>query len=711
MKQILLLLAIIITFASWGKEKNLANPSIGILLRGYPAGAAQTIFHISIKNTGEETLTNIYVTDNLLFGPPMQITFGPITSLAPGEEITNLEAYKFGFSCYDQSQVTVHATTASSTEITDLSADPNAFFNPGVPGSYYNDLPTNTYYFPADYAVQEGIYNDLNGNSIVDVGDAINYSYTLNFEQGTGGQIYDNNAIVTNPIFSGNYYFTTGIHYLTQAEVDLGYVYNSSSYLGGTCGIGGTFQDQSYCACPNPVGANIVTALTSLLPNRISGKVKYNTNSDNCATGSNFNNRRVFSVAGPYTYASYTDTTGDYHILIPNTGDYTTSALTNLGATFSSNPASVAVTSSGSGIDYNNTDFCISSAAGYTDLRVTMFNVNEAQPGFMATYRIYYSNNGSTSLNGSIQLTYDNGKLTLASASPVQNSATANTLTWNYTNLLPFETRYISLALNVAIPPTVNTNDLLNFTVSGTPIAGDDVPANNNLNWNQTVRSSFDPNDKTVIEGDVISLPQASNYLTYVTRFQNTGTANATTVVIKDLLDPKLDWDTFEPIASSHASNIQIQNGNAVTYTFSNINLAYESADEAASHGWMVYRIKPKNNVAVGDIMSSDSSIYFDYNLPIITNTATTEITALATTDLVKSNFSVFPNPASNYLVIKAETDMDARYEIVDINGKLLLNNAFESMNPININTLQSGFYFLTIKTTQGKATHKFIKN
>jgi uncharacterized repeat protein (TIGR01451 family) len=709
MKQKLLLLAILITFASWGKSTT-ANPSIGILLSGYPAGGGQIFFNISIKNTGEETLTNVYVTDASLFGMPIQFSFGPIVSIAPGEEVTSLQAIKYNAYCYDQSQVIVHATTSASIEITDLSADPNAWFNPGVPGSYYNDLPTDIYYVPFDYAVQEGTYNDLNGNSIVDVGDAIIYSYEINFEQSTGGTIYDNNAVVTDPIFFGSFYTTTGIHYLTQAEVDLGYVYNSSGYSGGTCGGGGTFQDQSYCPCPNP-GANIITQLTSLLPNRISGKVKYNTNSDNCATGSNFINRRVSTAAAPYNYATYTNSTGDYHILIPNTGNYTTSALTNLGATFSSNPASVAVTSSGSGIDYNNTDFCIGSAAGYTDLNVAMFNVNEAQPGFVATYRIYYNNNGSTSLNGSIQLTYDNGKLSLAGALPAQDSTTANTLTWNYTNLLPFETRYISLSMNVAVPPTVNTNDLLNFTVNATPLVGDNVPANNGLTWNQTVRSSFDPNDKTVIEGDAISLSQASNYLTYVTRFQNTGTANATTVVIKDLLDPKLDWETFQPLASSHASNIQIQNGNAVTYTFPSIDLPYESANEPASHGWMVYRIKPKNDVAVGDIISSDSSIYFDYNLPITTNTATTEITALATTDFIKGNFVVFPNPATNYLVIKAETDMEANYEIFDVNGKLLLNDTVESINPININALQSGFYFLNIKTNQGKATYKFIKN
>jgi uncharacterized repeat protein (TIGR01451 family) len=340
-----------------------------------------------------------------------------------------------------------------------------------------------------------------------------------------------------------------------------------------------------------------------------------------------------------------------------------------------------------------------------------MFNVNQAIPGNIATYRIHYRNYGSTNLNGSIQVTFNNAKLTFAGAIPSTNSSTASTLTWNYTNLLPFEERYIDLSLNVLIPPTVNVNDVLAFTVVANPTAGDNVPANNTMSWNQTVRSSFDPNDKTVIEGATISTTQAANYLTYVTRFQNTGTANATTVVIKETLDPKLDWNTFEPIASSHTSNIQIKNGNQVTYTFSNIDLPYETANEAASHGWMAYRIKPKSNVVIGDIMSSKSDIYFDYNAPIITNIVSTQVTALGTTDFIKNNFKLYPNPAANYIVIEANVNEEAHYQIMDVNGKLLLSDTIESLKPIDLSTLQGGFYMVNIITNQGKATYKLIKN
>lgn len=713
MKQKLLLLTLLsitIGFAN-PKAKATANPAIGIMMTAINVGNA-VFYTISIKNTGEETLTNVYVTDVQAF-PPMQFNFSNIDTLAPGEEILNLQAAKFGTFCFDQSQVMVHATAASSVlEITDLSSDPMGYDQNSLPGSYYNDFFTFSMFNSFVTGQQDGTYVDANNNSIVDVGDVVTYTYSVNSNSGEGIELFDNNAILAQSLFLNGYGTTVGIHYLTPADVALGYVYNSSSCIGyGPCDVGGYIFDPTPCDCPNPNNANIVTALTTDLPNQISGKVKFNSANDNCTTGLNFPNRRVNTTDGTYTYSSYTNNAGNYHILIPNIGGYNTSALPNLSSNFTSNPASVTITSNGSGIDYNNTNFCISSASNYTDLYVNMFNVNQAIPGNIATYRIHYRNYGSTNLNGSIQVTYNNAKLTFAGAIPSTNSSSAGNLTWNYTNLLPFEERYIDLSLNVLIPPTVNVNDLLAFTVVANPTAGDNVPLNNTMSWNQTVRSSFDPNDKTVIEGATISTTQATNYLTYVTRFQNTGTANATTVVIKETLDPKLDWNTFEPIASSHDSNIQIKNGNEVTYTFSNIDLPYETANENGSHGWMTYRIKPKSNVVIGDIMSSKSDIYFDYNAPIITNTVSTQVTALGTTDFIKNNFKVYPNPAANYVLIETSINEEAHYQIMDVNGKLLLSDTIESLKPIDISTLQGGFYMVNIITNQGKATYKLIKN
>jgi hypothetical protein len=53
--------------------------------------------------------------------------------------------------------------------------------------------------------------------------------------------------------------------------------------------------------------------------------------------------------------------------------------------------------------------------------------------------------------------------------------------------------------------------------------------------------------------------------------------------------------------------------------------------NEPASHGWLMYRIKLKDNLALGTQITNTASIYFDYNAPVVTNTT------LNTFDLVAS--------------------------------------------------------------------------
>jgi hypothetical protein len=61
-------------------------------------------------------------------------------------------------------------------------------------------------------------------------------------------------------------------------------------------------------------------------------------------------------------------------------------------------------------------------------------------------------------------------------------------------------------------------------------------------------------------------------------------------------------------------------------FTLRNINLVDSTTNEPGSHGYIVYKVKPKPTVALGDIIKNTASIYFDYNLPVLTNTETTTI-------------------------------------------------------------------------------------
>ncbi len=167
---------------------------------------------------------------------------------------------------------------------------------------------------------------------------------------------------------------------------------------------------------------------------------------------------------------------------------------------------------------------------------------------------------------------------------------------------------------------------MLVSTATVNPISGDETEDDNVFTLEQTVIGSYDPNDITVLEGDEIFIEDASKYIHYLIRFQNTGTASAIFVRVEHILDEKLDWTTMQLESLSHTGRVQITDGSNVEFNFNNINLPDSTTDEPNSHGYIAFKIKPKTDIEVGDVFNAVAGIYFDFNPPIVTNIATTEI-------------------------------------------------------------------------------------
>jgi len=70
-------------------------------------------------------------------------------------------------------------------------------------------------------------------------------------------------------------------------------------------------------------------------------------------------------------------------------------------------------------------------------------------------------------------------------------------------------------------------------------------------------------------------------------------------------------------------------------------------------------------------------------------------------------NFSVVPNPAADYLSIHSNEKINS-VEIIDVNGRKIIE--VKEFSKINIKTLNSGTYFVKIKTDKGSVSKKFIK-
>lgn len=82
--------------------------------------------------------------------------------------------------------------------------------------------------------------------------------------------------------------------------------------------------------------------------------------------------------------------------------------------------------------------------------------------------------------------------------------------------------------------------------------------------------------------------------------------------------------------------------------------------------------------------------------------------------DFFRMNFAMYPNPAKNELNLIAKNGLAINeIQVIDLNGRIVktVQRAFESEMQINVSDLTSGVYMIDIKTEEGTATSKFIKN
>ncbi|HEY0091222.1 MAG TPA: T9SS type A sorting domain-containing protein [Flavobacterium sp.] len=413
---------------------------------------------------------------------------------------------------------------------------------------------------------------------------------------------------------------------------------------------------------------------------------------------------------------TYTDAAGDYFFYVP-AGAFVVTPEPEMPY-FTMSPVSATANFATQNSLTETHDFCLTPDGIHNDINVSILPIGPARPGFDAEYKLVYKNNGNQTLSGSINFTFDDTRLDLVSASPTPTSQTVGNLSWDYVNLLPFETRIIDVELNVNSPmetPAVNIGDILSFTATADPISGDDTPDDNSDYFEQVVVGSYDPNDKAVVEGSQVNISNVGDYLHYLIRFQNSGNFAAENVVVKDILASNLDVSTLEIISASHDYRSTLTDGNKLEIFFEGINLPPESTDEPGSHGFIAFKIKPTSDVVIGSVIENTAEIFFDFNFPIVTNTVATTFIVLGTNSFdFEDGILLFPNPAANTLNINFKSLSGiASVRILNQLGQLVktIQDIDESRtNTIGVEDLTTGTYFVQITSSKGTSVKKLIK-
>jgi uncharacterized repeat protein (TIGR01451 family) len=369
-------------------------------------------------------------------------------------------------------------------------------------------------------------------------------------------------------------------------------------------------------------------------------------------------------------------------------------------------PQNHSVTFAGLG-QHQTKDFALVPIPNRNDVKISVTNITRARPGFNTKYRITFENVGTTTLSDSITFTYPGNHLTYTTASVAPASQQAGKGRWFYQALQPTEKRNIDVEFTVAASAPLNT--LLNMVAYIKPFSTDYFSKDNADTLVHTVTGSYDPNDKQVNHATLTPTQVANGKpLDYVIRFQNTGNDTAFTVVVHDSISNKLNMASFELLSASHPYTFRLLENGMAEWRFDNILLPDSSRNEPASHGFIRYRMKPKNSLVLGDEIKSRAAIYFDYNAPVHTNYAVTRISnplGIKETKAGLQAFNLYPNPASNYVTVEADLKKQtaATITLVNMVGQTVKKVSLPASSKVNyqlpVTELPKGVYIVQLKT------------
>lgn len=431
----------------------------------------------------------------------------------------------------------------------------------------------------------------------------------------------------------------------------------------------------------------------------LKGKNTFDSNNNGCDNlDIKLPNTKFNITNGTISGALITNSTGNYSILVQE-GTHTITPTLEHPSHFEVTPP-LFTFNFPSTSDTVTQNFCITPKGNFRQTNITIIPLSPpTRPGFDALYKIVWENVGNQIESGTLNFTYDETLLEYISATQTPDQVADGIIKWNFSNLLPFEKREITVTLKVNRPtdtPAVNVGDKLYLTAS---------ILDNIFTLENTVVGSYDPNDKTCLQGDRVKPDMVGDYVDYLIRFENTGNYAAENVVVKDIIDTKrFDVSTLQITDSSHDVYTRIE-GNKIEFIFENIQLPF---DDANNDGYIAFKIKTLPTLVLGDSLKNMADIYFDYNFPIRTNEAKTTIALSVSTTDITTDISIYPNPVRDILYLQTD-EIWTKAEIYDISGRIMRSVTLHGTS-VDVSSLERGTYIIKLRNGDKSGNVKFVK-
>jgi uncharacterized repeat protein (TIGR01451 family) len=315
-----------------------------------------------------------------------------------------------------------------------------------------------------------------------------------------------------------------------------------------------------------------------------------------------------------------------------------------------------------------------------------------ARPGFEAIYDFVVENEGTTKINDSLVLIYDDRLVDFVEEYSQARSINPGRVVWNTGTIDPFTNKRFKIKFRVNSPmdiPAVNSGDVLPFYLNLDTFK---------FVLNNTVVGSYDPNDKTCLQGDRIAPSMIGSYVDYLIRFENTGDFYAENIVVRDIIDTTMfDINTLRVTSSSHAQATNLV-GNKVEFIFKGIKLP---AEDDMNDGYVAFEIKTKLSVKLNDSIKNEANIYFDYNFPILTNTATTVVKLPSNNNEINfTSFDIVPSLTIDQITLMIDETIHQIIIYDKLGRKMEINGDKTS---IDVKSYPNGIYFVKVLGISGR--------
>jgi uncharacterized repeat protein (TIGR01451 family) len=320
---------------------------------------------------------------------------------------------------------------------------------------------------------------------------------------------------------------------------------------------------------------------------------------------------------------------------------------------------------------------------------------------------IYVSNLSCIAPNATLTMNYDITYDDVESW-PAPFYQSPGVLQWDLGSLTSGNIQHIKVELDGG---SFSTGSPVSTTYELTPVTADLVPGNNTIVVIDTVTGGWDPNAIYVNPEGCVT---AGTELEYTITFENLGNGPAEDIYVLDTIPAGLDVSSMRMQFASHDMSVEkIYTGNQVIFKFNFQDIMLPDSSSPDRHGMLKYKIKTNSNLPFGTNMYHRAGIYFDFNPPVLTNTANSGICWPASVNEVATsanNISIYPNPATDELTIKTE-QVYSSYTITNSIGQMMMSSDMNSKeSKVNIKSLATGIYYLSLEGQGGTEVRKFVK-